>query len=1222
MMVRDAGKTKNKLRAKKSAKNNAIEVGIASKIKRAVLQRRTCGGGSINEVSNLITKRSIRICGVTAKKAYKEQLQDNSLKTFSPEDMKYMTKIYGNNKYCKSPPESWSEIIDAEIDKLDDEIKQLINRKKTKEKTTKEKTTKKDEKKKVAETTDTKTLDDKNIDELIPDIESDESMKRYYSWVKDKLKQFDTSKDFEGKISLGNDLMRHRHQNVTNDRFSEIDKLSRHPEYFMNIDEAGPKLILYEDSDEFTLTKSQQFLKKFISPQTGNTGLLMFHGVGRGKTCSALNIAANFVDFYDKPTLIIAPEGLQQNFRREIFDRKKIGVNGQYEGCIDVISSGLQEKQMQDGVLMTNKLKQKYEFKTQQTLVNKLLEKRKNIQTIIKDPDIANRAYSRHLKEVFSDRVIIMDEIHHLRSPGSDRKEIVKCLEDIFRNAKNVRLLMLSATPMFNDPTEIVDLMKILMLNDKQSFSDDSIFNEGGLTPHGVAKIEYFAANYVSYVPGGEDPENFPLRIRPSNIPDLKGNVLGKDDHPIYKVNGEKMLDDDKIKHTELYLSEYSNEHEDILSNKSGDHVAMSQNANINWKLTDVFDKEVVDGHLKLTYKEGTSKLFSEEKFEEFAPKMNAIMQLIKDASGVVLLYSRFLDNGVIPLCVALESILGYANYEKDKNLLKKASKSHNSPKYILLTSDEGLSDVTKRQDLIQQVNSDDNTEGDNIKVVVINDAISEGYDLKYIRQVHILEPWYNMSKLEQIIGRAIRYRSHIKLHPNDRNATIFLHCGVYKDRKKESIDYKTYRTAEKKSVLITEVEKLLISNSIDCAMNKAFFNSTAQHLMRDVRTSSGHTIKNYRPKEPEKCDFDSCHEIKCTRQLPPVDLSSMQANVFMLQYQIKKLGKRITEFLLKEKMLYTHIDQIYDSFEEDATLIDISLDFLNTEKTIVELGGNEGYISVSGDYVHFVPSQRPSGHTFQETENISREIFDKKKRPEVVDKMYIEVEDAPIDESSNFDYEISVSALTERLKSTDLFKEDLDDNVLGAMVIDRIDQSTLELLMKEYLKEVKTKIPSKQLHEQLMKMGYLIIIDSKEYVFFNHYDQKFKILNDAETGLKDVSVMFINDKELPEKLDAIYDKKTLGDFVSSRQGTGKGITDVFVINHSTGKSRVCTSIKREEVIGIFETIIEKSSLNDDYQKKLGKIDKSVICDSMEYILRLNKKFLAPIHKHILKRKK
>ena len=39
-----------------------------------------------------------------------------------------------------------------------------------------------------------------------------------------------------------------------------------------------------------------------------------------------------------------------------------------------------------------------------------------------------------------------------------------------------------------------------------------------------------------------------------------------------------------------------------------------------------------------------------------------------------------------------------------------------------------------------------------------------EGVSLSNIRQIHIMEPWYNVSRNEQIIGRGIHQCSHIKL--------------------------------------------------------------------------------------------------------------------------------------------------------------------------------------------------------------------------------------------------------------------------------------------------------------------------------------------------------------------------------------------------------------------------------------------------------------------------
>ena len=55
--------------------------------------------------------------------------------------------------------------------------------------------------------------------------------------------------------------------------------------------------------------------------------------------------------------------------------------------------------------------------------------------------------------------------------------------------------------------------------------------------------------------------------------------------------------------------------------------------------------------------------------------------------------------------------------------------------------------------------------------------AGSEGLDFKFIRQVHVLEPWYNMNRIEQIIGRAVRTCSHKDLPFEERNVEILFIC-------------------------------------------------------------------------------------------------------------------------------------------------------------------------------------------------------------------------------------------------------------------------------------------------------------------------------------------------------------------------------------------------------------------------------------------------------------
>ena len=61
-------------------------------------------------------------------------------------------------------------------------------------------------------------------------------------------------------------------------------------------------------------------------------------------------------------------------------------------------------------------------------------------------------------------------------------------------------------------------------------------------------------------------------------------------------------------------------------------------------------------------------------------------------------------------------------------------------------------------------LNSPNNKLGEDIKLILGTDVISEWVDFKRIQNIHIVEPWHNLSKMDQIIGRGSRFCSHADL--------------------------------------------------------------------------------------------------------------------------------------------------------------------------------------------------------------------------------------------------------------------------------------------------------------------------------------------------------------------------------------------------------------------------------------------------------------------------
>ena len=153
--------------------------------------------------------------------------------------------------------------------------------------------------------------------------------------------------------------------------------------------------------------------------------------------------------------------------------------------------------------------------------------------------------------------------------------------------------------------------------------------------------------------------------------------------------------------------------------------------------------------------------------------------------------------------------------------------------RYSVITGDPTISPDNLYE--LKALTSDDNTHGENVKVVIISVAGSEGLDFKNIRQVHILEPWYNMNLLEQIIGRAIRNCSHKRLPYSHRNVELYLYGSRLTNPEIEAIDMYLYRLSEFKAVKIGVVSRVLRTSAVDCLLNVQHNTQTAAQLNQVV---------------------------------------------------------------------------------------------------------------------------------------------------------------------------------------------------------------------------------------------------------------------------------------------------------------------------------------------------------------------------------------------------
>jgi ERCC4-related helicase len=103
------------------------------------------------------------------------------------------------------------------------------------------------------------------------------------------------------------------------------------------------------------------------------------------------------------------------------------------------------------------------------------------------------------------------------------------------------------------------------------------------------------------------------------------------------------------------------------------------------------------------------------------------------------------------------------------------------------------------------------------IKVLLITSAGSESLDLKNTRQIHILEPHWNDSKIRQVIGRANRYQSHITLKKSEQNIKIFRWITIFPlNIKYQTADQYLEELSIKKDEIFLEFKNIIIKTSIE----------------------------------------------------------------------------------------------------------------------------------------------------------------------------------------------------------------------------------------------------------------------------------------------------------------------------------------------------------------------------------------------------------------------
>lgn len=295
-----------------------------------------------------------------------------------------------------------------------------------------------------------------------------------------------------------------------------------------------------------------------------------------------------------------------------------------------------------------------------------------------------------------------------------------------------------------------------------------------------------------------------------------------------------------------------------------------------------------------------------------------------------------------------------------------------------------------------------DNIDGKYIKLVLGSKVMNEGISLKNVAEVHILDVYFNLGHIDQVVGRAIRVCSHYQ-QMGENNVYPFVNVYKYVISILNGVlttDEELYRKAELKYLTIKRIERMMKEIAMDCAINMN--NNIIREEVEEFRDCSGSTSC------PAICDYTKCEYVcddnklnaefydptrKIYRNIPKdqLDYTTFTNNPNLSRGEIDYIKQRIKEMFIKKyeytiQAIIKYVKNSYppnkqDLFDEffvfkalDELLPITKNDFIAYKDTIQDKYNRLGYLIYVGNYFVFQP--------FDENQNIPmyyRTTFDKK---------------------------------------------------------------------------------------------------------------------------------------------------------------------------------------------------------------------------------------------------
>lgn len=649
------------------------------------------------------------------------------------------------------------------------------------------------------------------------------------------------------------------------------------------------------------LTKYQRSVATFLSSRTPYDKLLLIHAAGTGKTCSAIGAIEqikNEENGFSGAIILVRGDNLSQNFTRELLEKC---TAGQYipEGYSKLTSL---EK--------AHRIKKKIKYYTLDTFV-KFAKKVKNLS-------------DNNIIELYSNKIIIIDEVHNLRIQD-DKAEGVDVYNEFDRFlhlVKNCKILLMSATPMKDSPDEIASVSNLILKEEdklptgKEFLKEytDQIDGSYIIKKDKAVELKNKLKGKVSYLK--EVDSDVPRKFLGD---DLSGtfNYFKIDAGMMSKfqtVNYADAFNEDK-KQSSIYINSREASlfiYPDGSYGNKGFKKYIKASAD---KKSYSLSRELYDA----IYDEDVDKML--ENIQKHSISYYKTIYNILETDGNCFVYSSIVQGSGAILFSLLLELFSFS----------KANGNEKTPdnRYAILTNitTPSSKEVSK---IVNRFNQIDNAKGEYIKVIIGSKTVSEGFSFNNIVFEAINTPHWNYAETTQALARGTRLGSHNNLISMGIKPTVVISQtaaipeSLDDSSELQSIDLIMYKTSEIKDVSIRNILRLLMETAFDCSLN--YLRNHIQNA-EDYSRECDYAVCNYR------CDGI---DMKLLESEPTLDYSTYQ--LYYSNAKIPEILKRIESMFRENRKLSveTIINNLRDNYPQEY--IENALSLLQQQEEKEEL--------------------------------------------------------------------------------------------------------------------------------------------------------------------------------------------------------------------------------------------------------------------------------------------